>query len=60
MPYDYYDYLRKIRSDETLKDGSDYVRQNLWCEPREVVNIKNWSETEDKIREKLFFTLLYS
>lgn len=59
MPYDWYDYFRKIRSEQTLKEADDYIREDIWCEPQEVVNFKNWITTEDKIRIELFFRLLY-
>ena len=59
MPYDWYDYFRKIRSEQTLKEVDDYIREDVWCEPQEVVNFKNWITTEDKIRIEIFFRLLY-
>lgn len=54
MPYDWYDYQRKITSDETMKESSDYVRENLWRETQDVRKAQTWMKTEDKILLKFY------
>ena len=44
MPYDWYDYFRKIISDETLKESSDYVREKLWRETQDVRKSQKWQK----------------
>ncbi len=42
MPYDWYDYFRKIISDETLKESSDHVREKIWRETQDVRKSQKW------------------
>lgn len=44
MPYDLYDYFRKLISDDTLKESSDYVREKLWRETQDVRKSQNWQK----------------
>lgn len=46
MPNDWYDYFRKIISDQTLKESSDYVRENVWRETQDVRNSQKWQESQ--------------
>ncbi len=57
MPYDWYDYQRKVTGDETMKESSDYVRENLWRETQDVTKAQTWMKTEDKILMKLYHKL---
>ena len=42
MPNDWYDYFRKLVSDQTLKESSDYVREKVWRETQDVRNSQRW------------------
>ena len=42
MPNDWYDFFRKIISDETLKESSDYVREKIWRETQDVRKSQDW------------------
>lgn len=44
MPYDWYDYFRKLISDDTLKESSDYVWEKLWRETQDVRKSQNWQK----------------
>lgn len=44
MSYDWYDYFRKLISDDTLKESSDYVREKLWRETQDVRKSQNWQK----------------
>lgn len=44
MPYDLYDYFRKLISDDTLKESSDYVREKIWRETQDVRKSQNWQK----------------
>jgi hypothetical protein len=37
MPYDYYEYLKKLRDNEEYSEAAELVRQNLWSE---TINFK--------------------
>ena len=42
MPNDWYDFFRKIISDETLKESSDYVREKIWRVTQDVRKSQDW------------------
>ncbi|MBO6123444.1 MAG: hypothetical protein J6P09_06355 [Methanobrevibacter sp.] len=60
MPYDYYEYLKKQRENDSFTQITDIVRQKIWSESINFKISQEWLKIEDKIRIKLYFTLRYS
>ena len=60
MPYDYYEYLKKQRENDSFTQITDTVRQKMWNESINFKISQEWLKIEDKIRIKLYITLRYS
>ena len=60
MPYDYYEYLKKLRDSDEYNQIDDVVRQNIWNDSIDFNTSLNWQETEDKIRIRLYILLRYN
>ena len=60
MPYDYYEYLKKQRENDSFTQITDTVRQKIWSESINFKISQEWLKIEDKIRIKLYITLRYS
>ena len=60
MPYDYYEYLKKQRENDSFTQITDTVRQKIWSESINFKISQEWLKIEDKIRIKLYLTLRYS
>jgi chemotaxis methyl-accepting protein methylase len=60
MPYDYYEYFKKQRSNKEYSETTELVRQNLWSETINFRQSQSWISIEDKILIKLYSNLRYS
>jgi len=60
MPYDYYEYFKKQRSNKEYSETTELVRQNLWSETINFRQSQSWISIEDKILMKLYSNLRYS
>ncbi|MEE1335062.1 MAG: hypothetical protein UHG12_00950 [Methanobrevibacter sp.] len=60
MPYDYYEYLKKLRDNEEYSEAAELVRQNLWSETINFKLSQEWIPIGDKILIRLYPHLRYT
>ncbi|MEE1336237.1 hypothetical protein [Methanobrevibacter sp.] len=60
MPYDYYEYLKKLRDNEEYSEAAELVRQNLWSETINFKLSQEWLDIEDRMLIMLYQCLRYT
>ena len=60
MPYDYYEYLKKLRDNEEYSEAAELVRQNMWSETINFKLSQEWLDIEDRMLIMLYQCLRYT
>lgn len=60
MPYDHYEYFKKQIEHEEYNEIIEIVRQEIWSDSIDFKIMLNWTNIEDKVRNRLFLFLRYN
>ncbi|MBR3139514.1 MAG: hypothetical protein IKF11_01420 [Methanobrevibacter sp.] len=60
MPYDHYEYFKKQNEHEEYNEIIEIVRQEIWSDSIDFKIMLNWTNIEDKVRNRLFLFLRYN